>query len=41
MSAIMKAFKKVVPLDSTLHRDLKINMPNYYSFIEEINLKFR
>lgn len=38
MKAIMKAFKKAVALDSTVHRDLKIKIPQDLSFMKEVEI---
>jgi len=36
MKALMKAFKKAIALDSKLHRDLKVKMPDNFSFMKEV-----
>lgn len=38
MKAIMKAFKKAVALDSTVHRDLKVKMPENYSYMADVEV---
>lgn len=38
MKALMKAFKKAIALDSTLHRELKVKMPDNLSFMEEVEI---
>lgn len=38
MKAIMKAFKKAVALDSTVHRNLKVKMPENYSYMENVEV---
>lgn len=38
MKAIMKAFKRAVALDSTVHRNLKVKMPENYFFMKEVEI---
>lgn len=38
MKAIMKAFKKAVALDSTVHRTLTVKMPESYTFMKEVEI---
>lgn len=38
MKALMKAFKKAVALDSKIHRNLKIKMPENYLYMEDVEV---
>lgn len=38
MKLLMKAFKKAVALDSTVHRSLKVKMPQDYFYMENVEI---
>ncbi|MGB9822461.1 SapC family protein [Thermodesulfovibrio sp.] len=38
MKAIMKAFNRAVALDSSIHRNLKVKMPENYSFMKNVEI---
>ncbi len=38
MRAIMKAFKKAVALDSHVHRNLKVRMPDNFDFMKDVEI---
>ncbi len=38
MKSLMKAFKKAIALDSTIHRYLKVKMPDNYSFMKDVEI---
>lgn len=38
MRAIMKAFKKAVALDSKVHKELRVKMPDDFSFMKEVEI---
>lgn len=38
MKAIMKAFQRAVALDSSIHRNLKVKLPENYTFMENVEI---
>lgn len=38
MKAIMKAFKKAVAVDSTVHKSLRVKMPESFSFMRDVEV---
>lgn len=38
MKLIMKAFKKAIALDSTLHRELRVKLPDNYLFMQDVEV---